>query len=377
MPMATDLRRRRLLLGSAALLLAGRAGATEAEGPLGDTHLVAAWDDATGGHHLGLLQVGRGQASVVRTIEVPTRCHGLACQADGSVLAVARRPGDWLLRWQPRLDKPPPDAAHGVQWTWAPAERRFNGHVLVAPDGRAVYTTEIDVDSGQGLLVQRDPATLEARQTWPTLGHDPHDIEWLPSGELLVANGGIQTMPETGRLKRALDQMDSSLARIHPARGEVTGQWRLPDPRLSLRHLARHHSGLVGVALQAEHDDPAARAAAPVFATFDPASGRLTLQAPDRPASGYAGDVAAMHDGWVVSCPRNDDLMHVAPDGSGTAHVRCESGCALAPGPDGKTLWALGRTALNGGAAAQPVRALPDGWQFDNHALLWRGAGRA
>jgi uncharacterized protein len=375
MPMAIDPRRRQFVLGSAALLLAARAGAADGGGGPGHTHLVAAWDDAAGAHHIGLLRVGRGQASVLRTIEVPTRCHGLAYEPDGSVLAVARRPGDWLLRWHPQLDKPAPDTARSVQWSWAPAERRFNGHVLLAPQGDAVYSTEIDIDSGQGLLVQRDPATLQARAAWPTRGHDPHDIEWLPGGDLLVANGGIQTLPETGRLKRALDQMDSSLASIDPARGEVTGQWHLPDPRLSLRHLARHRSGLIGVALQAEHDDPDARAAAPVFAVFDPAAGRLSLRAPDRPASGYAGDVAAVHDGWVVSCPRNDDLMHVAPDGSGTAHQRFASVCAIAPAPGGQAVWALGRNALSSGAAADPVRALPDGSQFDNHVILWAGRG--
>ncbi|ANY60835.1 hypothetical protein MA05_00350 [Comamonas aquatica] len=68
---------------------------------------------------------------------------------------------------------------------------------------------------------------------------DPHQLLLDRDGSLVVANGGIPTQPETGRRKLRLDHMDSSIVRLRPQdRGALAGQWQLPDPRLSLRHLA-------------------------------------------------------------------------------------------------------------------------------------------
>jgi hypothetical protein len=38
---------------------------------------------------------------VSAALDVPTRAHGVWAEAGGTLLAVARRPGDWLLRWRP------------------------------------------------------------------------------------------------------------------------------------------------------------------------------------------------------------------------------------------------------------------------------------
>lgn len=42
---------------------------------------------------------------VLAAIDVPIRAHGLIIDGQGRLVAVARRPGDWLLRWTP--DQPP------------------------------------------------------------------------------------------------------------------------------------------------------------------------------------------------------------------------------------------------------------------------------
>ena len=269
------------------------------------------------------------------------------------------------MRWHP-------DGAKAPQWVWAEGDRRFNGHVLVDTEGQAVHTTEVDVGSGQGRLVRRDPVSLEETAVWKTEGADPHDMELLSDGRLLVANGGIPTWAETGRIKHDLDQMDPSLALIDVTTGNVDGQWRLPDPRLSIRHLAQQPEGLIGVALQAEHADPVARAAAPVFALFDPeGEGRLQAQPSIRSGSGYSGDVAALRGGWLVSCPRENQVLRWSRQGKPMPPFSLEAACALAPDLRAQRAWTLGLASVIGDDGAEERRMLAVGARFDNHAVLW------
>ena len=356
--------------------------------------LATAWNDSRGRHFIGLVALAGGRLQIDASIEVPTRAHAVAVEPGGAVLAVARRPGDWLLRWHPRLA-----GTRATQWQWAGDERCFTGHTVRSLDGHHVFTAETDLHSGAGLLVQRDAESLQVLREWPTRGADPHDLQWLPNGRLLVANGGISTRPETGRAKQALDRMDSSIVEIDPLSGHAGPALRLPDPRLSLRHLALHPSGQVAVALQAEHDDPEARAQAPVLALLDPTTQslrsvlpepvlnlailetpKLRTPTPDTPMpdtprgqppslQGYGGDVAALPGGWVVSCPRAGQLAFFALDGSWQGQQPLADACALAAG--GAQAWASGSQAVVaiGRQGAEPLAAA--GLRIDNHAALW------
>jgi hypothetical protein len=301
------------------------------------TTLAAAWDDASGRHWIGLMDVDPSGAHMREAIEVPTRAHGIACCGDGSVLAVARRPGEWMLRWRPAT---PP------RWQWVEEDRRFCGHMLPAPGQDALFTTELDLDSGQGRLVRRNPGTLAVESVWDTHGRDPHDLEWLGDGTLLVANGGVETRPESGRVKHDLAHMDSSLARIDARTGALLGQWRLDDRRLSLRHLARHKSGTVGIALQAEHDEASSRAAAPLFAVLDLGTGTLAPAPAMRSDSGYAGDVAAVREGWLLTCPKDDYVVLVPLSGHSPVRHPIAEGCAIAIEGTGRHAWVLGSARL-------------------------------
>jgi uncharacterized protein len=389
MPMATEptsAARRRWLAAAAAAWLArhgvsaaaprdsattsATTNAITANATAASPLLATAWNDARGRHFVGLLALSGARVHVDASIEVPTRAHAIAVEPGGAVLAVARRPGDWLLRWHPRRA-----AARGAaQWQWSGDERCFTGHTLRSPDGRHLFTAETDLRSGAGLLVQRDADSLSVLREWPTRGSDPHDLQWLPSGRLLVANGGISTLPETGRAKRALDTMDSSIVEIDPREDEPGPALRLPDPRLSLRHLALHPTGQVAIALQAEHDEPADRAQAPVLALYDPATQALrsVLQAPMLQApllQGYGGDVAALPGGWVVSCPRVGQLAFFDLDGSWQGQQPLADACALAE--SGSQAWAVGSQAVIalGGVPVGPCHVA--GLQIDNHAVVW------
>jgi len=339
------------LAGLAALPAFARAGQTQA------IRLAAAWQADTG-HHVGVLApAGEGVLAIASALRVPTRAHGLLRESSGNLLAVARRPGDWLLRWS--MDGRP------LAWRWSEPGRAFAGHVLASADGRTLYTTEIDLESGLGLIGVRDGASLEKRAEWPSLGRDPHMLvhDATHPDALLIANGGVPTRPETGRRKHDLARMDSSLVRLDVRGGKALGQWRLDDPRLSLRHLAWQGARL-GIALQAEHDDPAAQAAAPVLALFDGVN--LAAVPAHMPLAGYAGDIAAWDTGYALGCPRAAGVALIAADGAWRGFLPLAEACAAQATHAG--LWVAGRgRALMWEPAALAQRLVVAEARLDNH----------
>lgn len=373
-------------LGALPMAVGGIGSVHAAAGGRPSALLAASWEQANA-FHIGLLAAdlpdrtaacgAAGTPGVLRelaSMAVPTRAHGLLVEPGGSVLVVSRRPGDWLLRWHP--DGRPP------QWQWIEAQRAFNGHAVISADGRTIYTTETDLDSGVGCIGVRDARTLVKRDEWPTHGIDAHQLVWdrARPQHLIVANGGVATSPETGRAKIGLPRMDSSLVRLDAQTGRLDGQWRLDDPRLSLRHLAWSDdaSMTLGIAMQAEHDDAAAKAAAPVLALFDGV--RLRAVSPSQapapspaPAlAGYGGDIAAQRDGFFVSCPRAQGLAHFSTAGEWRGFTALPEACALAVA--GERLWTGGRpnaadvsSAPDGCAGSIRARVDVDGLRLDNH----------
>ncbi|KQP39006.1 hypothetical protein ASF44_11330 [Pseudorhodoferax sp. Leaf274] len=367
-------RRQCLALGMAVLAApAGSAWAAPAALP----RLLAAWqceprDTAEAARYqVGLLAAQADALVVARALDVPTRAHGLLAETGGTVLAVARRPGDWLLRWRPGA----PDGAE-PQTAWIEPDRAFNGHVIASSDGQRLYTTETDLETGAGLVGVRDAATLEKVAEWSTHGMDPHELLLDADGSLVVANGGIPTLPETGRLKIGLERMDASLVRLDTRGGALLGQWRLADPRLSLRHIAwgghGGHGGqgnrggrVLGIALQAEHSDPAAKLAAPLLGLFDGES--LRTAAAPRSLGGYGGDIAWANGGFVVSTPKVDGFARYGADGRWQGFTALAEACALAA--ESGRLWAGGRDeALVADASAIATRPVP-ALRLDNHWL--------
>lgn len=349
--------RRTFLAACAALLTTpnlSRAASSDVS-----VRLAAAWQAETG-YQVGVLEP-HDEMRIHSAIDVPTRAHALLQEPGGTLLAVARRPGNWLLRWD-QNGKP-------LAWCWIEPHRAFTGHVV--SDGHTLYVAESDLDTGMGLIGVRDAVTLEKRAEWPTHGIDPHQLLWDAShpGALIVANGGVPTQPETGRAKLDLDRMDSSLVRIDAATGELLGQWRLTDRRLSLRHLA-WNAGRLGIALQAEHDSPSAKAAAPVLAVFDGAT--LTAISTPQELAGYGGDVAASGSGFAVSCPRAQGIALFAADGAWFGLIPLAEACALATSAD--QVWGGGRSSMLSLLGNLPLQAaaVPK-IRLDNHWISLRG----
>lgn len=310
--------------------------------------------------------------SVARETLLPFRPHELLVHAGlpGRAIAVARRPGDYLavLRWREGVIEALVDAD---------AERVFEGHACVSPDGRTLLTAETNARTGAGTIAVRDLRSLATLGEWPLPGIGPHALAVGPDGALWVALGGILTLPETGRTKRDLDRMDPALLRLSSTTGRVTGAWRLPDARLGIRHLAISAGGVVGVALQAEHDDPERRARAPVFALLR--DGVLeTCGGPTNFAgAGYGADIVCVpgRSGptFAVSCPRSDEIGLWGADGSWRGRVPLKHARALAC--VGSRLLAASE---DGGFLAQSVddpsgtaaRPIETGLALDNHMTV-------
>lgn len=368
--MATERRRWLQALCGAGLLPLGALFAAPtrvAAGPARPHGLRIAlgWDEAPIGGSgeptrcMGVWTLAGAQAEVSARLVVPTRAHGFIQLPDGDVLAAARRPGLWLRRFAPdgRL-------RHEA---WAEPGRQFNGHALPSSDGRVLYSAEQRHEDGAGVVALRDPLTLALRGEWPTGGTDPHQL--LRVGDTLyVANGGVPTRPETGRARQALERMDSSLVAFDLRTGRRSGAWRLDDPRLSLRHLAWHApSGLLGVALQAEHDDPAARGRAPLLAVFDGRRLDAIAMPAGTPTAGYAGDICATPDGFMLSATRAGALLRWSLAAGWSAGMPLAEPSALVA-PEVNQTVALGSAAGLCGPG-QDALALPPGCKPDNHAL--------
>jgi uncharacterized protein len=366
------MQRRDFLIALAAVSGAPTWAFAAREGTRRSVTLAASWQ-AGASYQVGVLaQNAAGGLRIAAAVDVPTRAHGLLRESGGTLLAVARRPGDWLLRWH--------RDGRALAWRWIEPRRAFSGHVLASDDGRTLYTTEADLDTGAGLIGVRDAATLEKRAEWPTQGIDAHELirDATQEGRLMVANGGVPTRPETGRAKRNLERMDSSLVCMDAGTGAPIGQWRLNDRRLSLRHLAwgRGATGpILGVALQAEHDDHEARSSAPVLALFDGRSLR-TVAAP-KSLAGYGGDIAALGTDIAVSCPRAQGVALHGADGVLRELIPLDEACALATTTAG--IWAGGRHAAVTWSASRHVsgsahgalasHAVPD-LRLDNHWIV-------
>jgi len=371
MNMAFTLQRRQWLAYAASLAAPLTTSAiTTAHTP----SLVTAWESGTG-YQVGVLTQQGPAMAVSAALDVPTRAHGMWAEAGGALLAVARRPGDWLLRWKPDAN----GGGKAVAWGWIEPDRAFNGHVVTSPDGKLLYTTETNLETGQGLIGLRDAATLEKTGEWPTHGMDPHELLLDADGSLMVANGGIPALPETGRLKIHMERMDASLVRLDARTGALLGQWRLADKRLSLRHLAWGEPidggtpgrRQLGIALQAEHDDAAAKAAAPVLAVFDGQRLQTHAAGAGQALAGYGGDIAHTAGGFAVSCPRANGVALWRDDGQWAGFMPLQEACALAadapPGGEAK-LWAAGRlaTLTRDSRGATRSSALQD-LRLDNH----------
>lgn len=175
---------------------------------------------------------GRGHAAAAH----PTRPEAVA---------FARRPG---------LFASVIDCARGIETATLtpPSGRHFYGHGVFSQDGDWLFTTENDFENGRGMV-----GVWDARQGYSRVGEfasggiGPHDIKRLPDTDtLVIANGGIDTRPDSGRTKLNIADMAPNLSYL--VDGGVVEVMSLPKNlhKNSIRHLALSDAGDVAFGMQ-------------------------------------------------------------------------------------------------------------------------------
>ncbi|NRB34714.1 MAG: DUF1513 domain-containing protein [Rhodobacteraceae bacterium] len=139
----------------------------------------------------------------------------------------------------------------------APEGRHFYGHGVYSADGAWLYTTENDYDAARGVVGVWDVKNGYRRaKEVASGGIGPHDIKRLSGTDILVvANGGIETHPDSGRTKLNLAMMQPNLSYLDHT-GAILEHAELPkDMRLgSIRHMAVCPDGVVAFGLQWQGD---------------------------------------------------------------------------------------------------------------------------
>lgn len=311
-----------------------------------------------------------------RGVALPARAHELlplpaqSGLPGAQALVLARRPGEYLLR----MDLTSPRV---LRWHTMEDDRYLAGHACASHSGATFFTTETDGETGAGLVVERDWRSLQKIREFASHGVGPHALCTLADGVLLVANGGILNLPESGRRKLNLGRMAPNLCRLDAASGTLLSLHTLNDPFLSLRHLAVLPDGAVAVALQAEHPEMSARRNAPALAVLRDGALSPVPWENDRPPrgwDGYAGDVcctqgriwiSAPHAGWLASWSLLENAQHMVElPGVGALAIR------------GQQLVAGGTSAallLAPAARSAASHRLSSTW--DNHAALLSAPG--
>lgn len=271
---------------------------------VGSPALLAAARRQTGQHLIvGLSEQGQ----ILFESVIPARGHAAAAHPNRpEILAFARRPGRFAevidCRTGARLSRLLP-----------PEERHFYGHGCFSRDGRYLLTTENDYEAARGVIGVWDAAKGYARVTeFASGGVGPHDVLLHSEQILVVANGGIETHPDSGRAKLNLPTMRSNLSYLR-LDGTVLEQHELPeDLRLnSIRHLTRTQDGRIGFAMQWQG---AAGEMVPIVGTHAPGEGLRLLGGGDPRVlnlSGYGGSVSFSPDGarLGVTSPRGNILQ--------------------------------------------------------------------
>lgn len=268
---------------------------------------------------------------------LPGRGHAAAAHPDRpEAVAFARRPGRFADVIDCRSGTSiarlePPDGHH------------FYGHGTFSPDGNLLFTTENEYDRARGIIGVWDTTNGYRRmKQFGSGGIGPHDITLRrDAAGLVVANGGIETHPDSGRAKLNLPDMRPNLSYLR-FDGLVQELMELPsDLHLnSIRHVAVRADGLVGFAMQWQGD---LGEMVPIVGLHQPGQ-TVQLMAEDDPRlltlNGYGGSIAFSVDAELVAV--------TSPRGGVVQLMNCNSGaivrehrmadvCGIAPSATGFT----------------------------------------
>lgn len=243
-----ELDRRAFLLGAGASISTGLLSHT-AHGSARDEDVLfaAGFRDRNGDFGLALLSEA---GEIIHRNKLPARGHGVTANAysDRAVI-FARRPGNFALAFDPNMKTTP-------TLFKTPIDRHFYGHGAFSSDGKLLFASENDFETGDGKIGIYDVRNGFSRiGEFASGGIGPHEIIMLPDQKTLcVANGGIKTHPQFPRTKLNLDSMRSNIAFIDVTSGLIRAVHPLPETwsQLSMRHMVADHKGTVWIGGQYE-----------------------------------------------------------------------------------------------------------------------------
>lgn len=364
--MAID--RRSLLLGSALVLCARSRVSALGNAATGEAALVSACRRPDGRYALVVLSI---DGRILKEIPLSDRGHDIAVdRARNIAVAFSRRPGTFAVAFSPEGSGDPTVFA-------SRDDRTFSGHGVLSRDGRTLYATENDADTGDGLLGVYETSGWRRVGEIPTHGIDPHEVILLADGRTLaVANGGIEM---SGREKLNVEAMQPSLVFLDAVSGEVKAQHRLPAElnQLSIRHIAADAHGQVWFGGQWE----GALTSAPELigrASADRPLKLIEAPAPQGVAlKGYIGSVAVSGDGNVLAAaaPRAGRTIFIeTASGRIISEAILPDGCGVASVSPHDFILSSGHGDLmrEEPGRAPSMSAKLDGTEFDNHLRLVR-----
>ncbi|KIC19856.1 DUF1513 domain-containing protein [Leisingera sp. ANG-Vp] len=299
---------------------------------------------------------------------LPARGHAAAAHpVRPEAVAFARRPG----RFADVIDC---RTGAAIARLHPPNGHHFYGHGTFSPDGSRLFTTENDYENARGVIGVWDAAKGYRRLTsFSSGGIGPHDMllrRDVPG--LVVANGGIETHPDSGRAKLNLPDMRPNLSYLSLG-GTLQEQMELPQELHlnSIRHLAMRADGTVGFAMQWQGD---VGELVPMVGLHRPGT-PPRLMADDDPRvlklRGYGGSIAFSPDGTQVgvTSPRGGVLQLMDTEtGDLLQEHRMTDVCGLAPSANGFTAsTGTGQVYEVAATGKRPLHRAGLAW--DNHLI--------
>lgn len=387
----TGISRRGLLrsilgISAAGLPFGSRIGHRDALAISKDTStFLSCFGTDTGSFGTGSFGVAAFDRHLLFRAKTPGRGHGVVVHHERpDFVVVARRPDTWLAVFDRKTAAP-------LKTVQCPDNRHLLGHGVYDRTGSLLFVTENDFEAGLGIVGiynARDGYRREGE--FASHGVGPHELVLEPRGRyLLVANGGIRTHPDTGRLKLNLDTMQSSVVALDVRTGDVLRSWSLPPSlhQLSLRHLRCLPNGGFpnggfpngGFIVAAQFEGPRNEIVPLVFQGSQESAELRPMDFGEelyRAMSHYCGSVAVSADGRFasVSAPRGNRVVIFSVDGEINPHVlSLEDGSGI--GFDGQSLFATSgsgavvKAPLDAPQTESPMMHLQEtnGLRWDNH----------
>jgi len=364
-------RRTFLTLAAAAGLMpaGGMTGSALAAAPEGDLWLAARKNGS--GFEVVVLD-GAGREHL--TVPLDGRGHSFAIDRNGrNVVAFARQPGRFAVSFDVTGKTPPRAFA-------AEPDRHFFGHGTYADDDRLLIATENDYDGERGVAGIYDVgAGMRRLGEFDTGGLDPHEAVLMPDGRTLcIANGGVLTHPDYGKLALNLDTMAPTLAYVDVQTGDLVDSVSLAPElhKLAFHHLAVDGHGAVWFGGQyhgAKADRP------PVVGRHRRGEPIEMFPGPDpvlRALGNYIGSVAVDPSGDIVatSSPVGGCVAYWdAATGRSLGLTELADVCGVAPGAAHSIRMTSGYGAMIETGPRDDIQALrePGGAiAWDNHLRL-------